>query len=504
MILPKWLFRIWLFCPLAGGVFAQALTQNECPKIILDQGLALAAPAGTLPAIDLAIHHEFDWVKLNVYLTKDHRHVVVDDSLFARTMASSDSVANYTVTEIQNNDAGGWFSPRFAGTKILTLSEILHRCTSKMNILLNCRRVDPDILVKEILDAGMTQQVLISVAPEIRQKIKRTDRNPIVLVSDFGEHPSEAYWEKNPPAVLQLPFEKVSTEFIQALKQKNSKILVDCSGEADQIQSWFELKNLAVDWILTKKGDALLATFSKTTAVSKKSVLISAHRGVLALAPENTLAAYRKAIELGLDFIEIDVRPTRDTILVSVHDRSLKRTTGLAREVNSLSLAEIRELSAGKWFGKPFENEKVPTLEEIFQLGRGKIGFYVDFKDGEPCQLVEMMRRFDVLGACVIYGSVEQLLSIRKLAPQARIMPGLKNSDQIESLIAKCHPYAFDTSWKILSPELIQKCHRAGVKVFSDAMGGHENIDDFRQAISWGIDCIQTDEPLILFRALEK
>lgn len=291
----------------------------------------------------------------------------------------------------------------------------------------------------------------------------------------------------------------------QVFPVNSPEIIVEIqpAAPADSLQNGPVFKKMKSDGILTDKRDVALAGMVKALPDSEKPVLISAHRGVSALAPENTLAAYQKAIDLGLDYIEIDVRPTRDKKLVSVHDRSLKRTTGVDREVSQLSLTKIRALSAGKFFGKRFEDEKVPTLAEIFRLGRGKIGFYVDFKAGDPARLVSLMRKFQVLDDCVIYGSVAQLLAIRKLAPRAKIMPRLNDPDQMQPLISQCQPYAFDTAWNILSPDLIQNCQKQQVKVFADAMGGHETVKDFRQAISWGIDCIQTDEPLILFRAIQ-
>jgi glycerophosphoryl diester phosphodiesterase len=64
-------------------------------------------------------------------------------------------------------------------------------------------------------------------------------------------------------------------------------------------------------------------------------------------------------------------------------------------------------------------------------------------------------------------------------------------------------PYAFDTRWEILSRELIARCHTLGIKVFSDALGEHERVEDYLQAMAWGIDLIQTDYPLRVMRAIE-
>ena len=95
--------------------------------------------------------------------------------------------------------------------------------------------------------------------------------------------------------------------------------------------------------------------------------ILLAHRGLVRHAPENTLPGFAAAIELGLS-IELDVYQTRDEHLVIIHDATVDRTTNGTGEVVNMTLAEIRKLDAGSWFDPRFTGEKVPTLEEVFQL----------------------------------------------------------------------------------------------------------------------------------------
>lgn len=89
--------------------------------------------------------------------------------------------------------------------------------------------------------------------------------------------------------------------------------------------------------------------------------LTLAHRGASGYAPENTLAAFDKAIELGADMIETDVRQTKDGHLVLFHDPSVKRTTNGQGLVSELTLAELKALDAGSWFGREFAGQRIPT-----------------------------------------------------------------------------------------------------------------------------------------------
>ena len=94
--------------------------------------------------------------------------------------------------------------------------------------------------------------------------------------------------------------------------------------------------------------------------------LIIAHRGDVANAPENTIPAFRKALDLGADGIELDVRLTKDERLVVFHDRCLDRTSNGSGPVNHYTQDEVLGLDAGSWFGPGFEGEPPPTLDEAF------------------------------------------------------------------------------------------------------------------------------------------
>lgn len=121
-----------------------------------------------------------------------------------------------------------------------------------------------------------------------------------------------------------------------------------------------------------------------------KPVLNVAHRGASEVAPENTLAAVRRAVALGADLVEVDVRRTRDGALVLMHDATLGRTTNVARvfpdrgpwRVGDLTYDEVAILDAGSWKGSEHEGEPVPMLEEVVELLRGtRTGLLVEVKE---------------------------------------------------------------------------------------------------------------------------
>ncbi len=99
---------------------------------------------------------------------------------------------------------------------------------------------------------------------------------------------------------------------------------------------------------------------------------VIAHRGVHNDIPENTLAAYQKAIDLGCDFVEIDIRKTKDGKFVSVHNSTVDAyVEGVKGKVSSFTLAELKQMNIGKRVSPKWENERIPTFEEILQVCKG-------------------------------------------------------------------------------------------------------------------------------------
>jgi len=110
------------------------------------------------------------------------------------------------------------------------------------------------------------------------------------------------------------------------------------------------------------------------------SVLVTAHKGFSAVAPENSLSAIRKAIEVGADFAEIDVQETSGGEIILNHDRDLMRVAGVPRRISEMTLAEVRAVDIGSKFSPEFAGEQVPTLKEVIALARDRIKVQIELK----------------------------------------------------------------------------------------------------------------------------
>ena len=168
------------------------------------------------------------------------------------------------------------------------------------------------------------------------------------------------------------------------------------------------------------QDDALL------TAVGGVTPLVTFHRGDCTVAPENTLPAFRSAILKGGDRIELDVQMTRDGVVMVTHDTSLRRCTGRNENIYDLTYNEVRKLDAGRWFGQKYTGAKVPTLEEVLDLCKGKIQLNIEIKPNAAtpeleAETIRIIREKGFAQDCTITSqSYETLCKVKELAPEIR------------------------------------------------------------------------------------
>jgi glycerophosphoryl diester phosphodiesterase len=158
--------------------------------------------------------------------------------------------------------------------------------------------------------------------------------------------------------------------------------------------------------------------------------LVIAHRGDSAHRPENTLASFASALEVGATIVELDVQLTADGEVIVIHDATLDRTTSGRGDVRELSLAQVREVSAGfpGRFGEAWAGERVPTLAEVLGLLRGRARVMIEIKtesvtdaaeDGIAARTVGIVRRLELADRVAIISFDQRALrQLRVLAPE--------------------------------------------------------------------------------------
>lgn len=240
---------------------------------------------------------------------------------------------------------------------------------------------------------------------------------------------------------------------------------------------------------------------------------VAAHRGLSAAAPENTLAAFRLALEAGVDMLELDVHLTRDDRVAVIHDRTLQRTTTGNGPVRSYTSAEISALDAGSWFDPRFASARVPLLEEVIALAAGRCWLNVELKSHrfhrEPPEpyahrVVDVVRTHNAIDR-VIFSSfdAELVRAIRRVAPGAAtgvLYNWHRDILRMPSAIAaRCGASAFICSWTELTKRRLDDAKDAGLAVAVYTVNDPEEA--LRQA-DRGVDLLISDAPDRILKAL--
>ena len=231
---------------------------------------------------------------------------------------------------------------------------------------------------------------------------------------------------------------------------------------------------------------------------------VIAHRGVHNGIPENTLAAYQKAIDLGCDFVEIDLRKTKDGRFVSVHNSTVDAyVEGISGKVSDFTLAELKSMNIGKRVGPSWENERIPTFEEILQLCRGQIGIYLDLKEPDVKAQIEIIKRYKMERDIIWYipaSHMDVIKEVKKYCYKCFPMPDPGPKENIAKIVEAVQPRVIATDMGELNEDYMKIAKGYNVKVFVDENEGTE--EEWEKILSWGTEGIQTDNAENLIKYL--
>ena len=231
--------------------------------------------------------------------------------------------------------------------------------------------------------------------------------------------------------------------------------------------------------------------------------LIIAHRGASALAPENTMAAFKLAKELNADGIELDVQLSADRKLVVIHDRKLDRTTNGQGKVDKLAWSEMKDLDAGSKFGEQFKNERLPLLEEVFEELGGKLLINVELKnldtpyDGLTEPVVKLIQKMNLIDSVLLSSFNDMnLLEAKSLEPRVGrgflTIPGLAgvpdrrpNGRRLE--FTAIHPYFGDVTTR-----MVKRFHNRGMQVNVWTV---DQDKDLLKMKAYGVDMLICNDP---------
>jgi glycerophosphoryl diester phosphodiesterase len=246
----------------------------------------------------------------------------------------------------------------------------------------------------------------------------------------------------------------------------------------------------------------------------ERPIEIIAHRGASALAPENTLCAFRLAYSLGAPTVECDVHLTQDGRVIVHHDESTKRTTGQDLLIRNTTSEELKRLDAGQLMGEMFTGERIPFLEEALAVVPAGRRFCIEIKCGVEAlpTLEEIINKSGKRKQVVIIG-----FSLDTVSEAKRRMPDIPmcwlRSTEKEQDTKKPLPHRLDwiqevkrhkleglnVNWQGVTPEFIEAAHRAGLKVIVWTV---DEPDEALRLRHLGVDGLATNKPDVILQAI--
>lgn len=235
---------------------------------------------------------------------------------------------------------------------------------------------------------------------------------------------------------------------------------------------------------------------------AKHKIVVIAHRGNHVTVPENTLSATREAIAAGADYVEVDLRTTKDGHLVVLHDATVDRTTNGAGNVNAMTLAEIKDLQV---FNRNKRTNKIPEFKEMLAVCKNKINIYLDFKAADAAQTWKQIQAAGMEKQVIVYLNKESdYQEWQKVAPNVPLMSSLpKDVDTKEKLTSFLEKMPLKIVDNLPHPHLLSALNEAGVQVWLDVQSATEGPASWKIALEKGVQGLQTDQPAALIKYLK-
>jgi glycerophosphoryl diester phosphodiesterase len=250
-----------------------------------------------------------------------------------------------------------------------------------------------------------------------------------------------------------------------------------------------------------------MVIFLFSTASAKAKTLCIAHRGGSAYCPENTMSAFENAVLMGADYVELDVHLSKDGYIVVIHDDTVNRTTDGTGQVKDKTLEELKKVDAGSWFSDKFKGERLPTLEEVMDFAKGKIGLVIEIKntsgdcEGIDEKVVKLLQEKDMVKDVIVISFDKKLIkNVHKL--DENIPTGILFGGKVENpceMADELGATYLSPYWGIVTEDMVKDVHSNNLKL---NLWTVNETDIMKKLIDLGVDAITTDKPDLLLKQL--
>jgi len=260
-----------------------------------------------------------------------------------------------------------------------------------------------------------------------------------------------------------------------------------------------------------------LSTINESNAQTTKLPLVRhhhkfiviAHRGDHTNAPENTIVAYKNAIKIGADFIEVDLRTTKDSQLVVMHDATINRMTGINGSIQNMTFDSLRKLEVRESKHPEWGNHVIPTFQEVLKLSKRRINIYLDFKNASAQSAYNEIVAAGMENNVIVYiNNPNQFTDWRNVAPNIPLMislPGkVKTKEALFQVLEKYQTDLLDGNYNEYNAETVAAAKEKNKPIWADIQSVDENPTLWDKALNLSLQGLQTDHPKALIDYLKK
>jgi glycerophosphoryl diester phosphodiesterase len=482
--------------------------QSKTVLVAAHRASHLAHPENSLSAIRDAIRLGVDLIEIDAKCTADGVVILMHDGTINRTTTGKGNPEKMKWSELQNLFlvADG----RTTAERIPTLEEALLTIKGHALVDLDMKTDNVEAVLEVVRRTGMEDFVLFFDSDrDVLKKIQAAGKFMVMPRARDLPSTREVAQLFSPP-IVHIDPSFHSPEVTQFIQEKGSRIWINTLGSVDQLiskgQGLDKIRSLVttgINVIQTDQPQLLIGLLDQLGSRPDLPPIlnereqtvpsITAHRGKLKRKDaDNTIATFQKALGEGVDFIEVDVRTTKDGEMVIVHDGTLKSPSHTTGRVDQMTL---QQLMAGK-----SNRRAIPTLEEVADLvaswnakNQKATHLYVDCKSVDPLKLFTTLKKYNLHKEAIYYGSDEMLLALRAIDSEARIIPALRSMETLNERVARLRPFAFDVNWKVLDAASVRSIQAYHVEVFTDLLAISDHAKNYKAAKSLGVNGIQTD-----------
>ena len=445
--------------------------------VIAHRGDHVSLPENTLAAYASAIKLGVDYIETDLRTTKNNQLVISHDAALKN--------------------------------KLPTFKEILNLCRNKVNIYLDFKDADVAVTYRMILDAGMEKHVVVyaNTLSQLRQWNQLAPAIPVMTSVPDNIKLSD-FLNEYTIAAVDGSIGQYSDAELQLFRSRNIAVWLDVQQSDEGPAVWS--KALNADGMQTDHPAALISYLHQPDIVSDEfyhhpeHILVAAHRAVHNKYPENSLPAVKRAIDAGIDIVELDIRETKDKKLVLMHDERIDRTTNGKGLVSDYT---YQQLSA---FRLKNSKEHIPSFESALKLAKGKIMIDIDFKAGTESALKETYRLVKA------YHMEKQVLFFvydykEGADTSLPVMPRVHNPEEVRAVLQmNCFPIIhIDESF--YTDSLMKDVRNAGVRIWSNALGKYDDMEEIAPGSGFTemlkmerVNVIQTNYPEELLGFLKR